>query len=74
MTNLQLGDEDGFRLLNLIRSYEQSLGRVEETPMIAIADYSDIEGETALAAGFQAYIRTPIYPYQLYEAMRQCLE
>ncbi|MBL1176906.1 response regulator [Pantanalinema sp. GBBB05] len=70
ITNLQLCEENGFILLKQVRAYERSLNRTQ-IPMIAIADYSDVEGEIALAAGFQAYIRTPIAANSLYATLRR---
>lgn len=70
ITNLQLCQENGFILLNQVRAYERFLNR-PQIPMIAIADHSDEEGEIALEAGFQAYIRAPINATHLYATLRQ---
>lgn len=73
ITNLQLCQENGFLLLNRVRAYELSLNRAG-IPMIAIAEYSDIEGEIALDAGFQAYLRTPIEADRLYATISQFIK
>lgn len=70
ITNLQLCQENGFTFPIRVRAYERFLKR-PQIPMIAIADYSDKEGEIALDAGFQAYIRTPITAASLYATLRQ---
>lgn len=70
ITNLQLCQENGFILLNQVRIYERSLNRTQ-IPMIAIADHSDKEGDIALEAGFQAYLRIPIKPDNLYDVLRR---
>lgn len=72
ITNLQLCQENGFILLNQVRIYERSLNRTQ-IPMIAIADHSDVEGDIALAAGFQAYIKAPIEASKFYETMGQLI-
>lgn len=70
ITNLQLCQENGFILLNQVRAYERSLNRAQ-IPMIAIADHNDMEGEIALDAGFQAYLRQPINATSLYATISQ---
>ncbi|MBL1176650.1 response regulator [Pantanalinema sp. GBBB05] len=70
MTNVQLEKANGLIVLTTIREHERGIKR-PQIPIIAIVDYSDVEGEIALSAGFQAYIRTPIEPIRLYATMRQ---
>jgi CheY-like chemotaxis protein len=70
ITNLQLCQENGFILLNQVRAYERRLNKAQ-IPMIAIVNDRNMEGKIALDAGFQAYLRTPIKPNKLYDAIRQ---
>ncbi|MBL1176648.1 hypothetical protein [Pantanalinema sp. GBBB05] len=70
MTNLQLFQESRLTLLTQVKVYERKFNRAQ-IPIVAIADYSNEEGEIALDTGFQAYIRPPIEAASLYAAISQ---
>lgn len=70
ISNLQLCKENGFTLLLRVRAYERLLKHTR-IPMIAIVGHSNMAGEVALEAGFQAYITTPITAANLYATLRR---
>jgi DNA-binding response OmpR family regulator len=72
LSDITLPDEDGFQLLQKIRSLDPENGG--NTPAIAMSALgATITDQRALAAGFRLYLGKPFTPQQLLEAIRAAL-
>jgi CheY-like chemotaxis protein len=68
VADIGMPEYNGYALISLIRSIDESTGRT--TPVIAVTAYtSPADEKTALASGFQKYISKPFGPAELIETI-----
>lgn len=69
LVDIGMPGENGFRLLDRIRSYEAEVGR-SPTPALAVTAYaSAIAQQEVLDAGFAAHVPKPVLPQDLLAAL-----
>ena len=72
LSDINLPGEDGFQLLQNIRSLDPEFGG--NTPAIAMSAIgATVTNERALAAGFRSYLGKPFTPQQLLSAIQLAL-
>ncbi|HXM25232.1 MAG TPA: response regulator [Chthoniobacterales bacterium] len=72
LSDISLPDEDGFQLLQNVRSLGPEMG--SNTPVIAMSALgATITNHRALAAGFCSYLGKPFTPQQLLHAIQEAL-
>ena len=72
ITDIRLGNSDGYRLLEAIRECNAEYRGV--TPVVALTGYPSPEDEArAMAAGFDAYLCKPCDPHDVVNAVRRAL-
>src|SRR2546422_11622724 len=72
ITDIRLGNSDGYRLLEAIRECNAEYRGV--TPVVALTGYPSPEDEArAMAAGFDAYLSKPCDPHDVVNAVRRAL-
>ena len=72
LSDVTLPDEDGFQLLQSIRSLgPENGGNIPAIAMSALGD--TITDQRALAAGFRSYLGKPFTPQKLLQAIRAAL-
>ena len=73
ITDIGMPGYNGYALIALIRSYDKQTGR--RTPAIALTAFaSPADRETALAAGFDAYLEKPFLPAELLATIETLLD
>jgi len=73
ITDIGMPGYNGYALIALIRSYDKQTGR--RTPAIALTAFaSPADRETALAAGFDAYLEKPFMPAELLASIETLLD
>ena len=68
ITDIRLGDSDGYELLGAIRSCNEEYRGF--TPVVALTGYASPEDEArARTAGFDAYLRKPFDPHEIVDIL-----
>jgi CheY-like chemotaxis protein len=70
ISDLGLPDEDGFSMIQKIRSFP---GAKKDVPALALTGYGNEEGDRALQAGFQNYKTKPVDPDSVVHLLMQML-
>lgn len=67
-SDIALADDDGLRILALVRE------RAPDLPAVAVSGYAaPTDADGAIAAGFDIHIAKPVAPMQLVAALRRVL-
>ena len=73
ITDIGMPGYNGYALIALIRAHDKQTGR--RTPAIALTAFaSPADRETALAAGFDAYLEKPFLPAELLATIATLLD